>query len=147
MDKRRARSKPVRPGLGGPLAALLVGLVGLLVGGCTGLAPIRGAQASLGAPEPIVSVRPPPGVFYTNIRAPISLDFNQTTHGSRKGSATTYSIGIPFLWGGAARFAWGDASVDTAKAEGGIRDVHYTEYASFSILSVFTKFTVDVHGD
>jgi hypothetical protein len=132
------------------LALALAGALAEL-GGCTSLvargalSPIARTQA-LGYPDPVVSVRPPLGLLYTNTKAPLE-PAKGDVRSARTGEATTYSIGVPFLFGGAIRFAWGDSSVETARASGGISQLDYTEYRTMSIVGVFTKFTVYAHGD
>ena len=53
--------------------------------------------------------------------------------GSKKGMATSFQIGLPpmpfpGLYSGAHIFGWGDASVKTAAANGGIREVQHSDY-------------------
>jgi hypothetical protein len=135
--------------------ALVLLLAGFLPVGCAPflsvarqgpLAPF-GRAAALGRPEPKVAVRPPPGAIYTNTKAPLTLAFNETPLGNKEGTATTYSIGVPFFWGGSLRVAWGDGSMDAAKFDAGIETVHFAEYTRMSVLWIFTKFTVHAYGD
>jgi len=52
-------------------------------------------------------------------------------------------IRIPFI----GPFAWRDASIEAAAAEGGISTVHYADYDWLQVLTVFGQFTVIAHGD
>lgn len=109
--------------------------------------PVFRIRSSTGLPQPQVPVLPPQGVLYTNTKAPMSVHWNQTPVGGKEGTSVAYSVGVPFLFGGTLRIAWGDGSVETAQKNGGIEKVNYTEYTSMSILSVFTRTTVHAHGE
>jgi hypothetical protein len=109
--------------------------------------PLFRIRSSTGFPEPQAPVRPPLGVIYSNTRAPMSIAWDKTPVGGKEGQSAAYSVGVPILFGGSLRVAWGDGSIDTAQANGGLSKVNYTEYTSWSILSVFTKTTTHVYGE
>ncbi len=104
-------------------------------------------RSSTGFPQPLVSVRPPLGILYSDNKAPMSTAWNETPVGGKEGTSVSYSIGVPVLFGGSARVAWGDGSVESAQKNGGLSKVNYTEYTSWSILSVFTKTTTHAYGE
>ena len=93
---------------------------------------------------------PPPGIIYSHYKAP--LDIQPGTLGSKKGSASVHQIGLPplplpGLAAGLDLFSWGDASVKQAATNGGIRNVHQTEYDYRVILMIYREFTTEVYGD
>ena len=76
------------------------------------------------------------GAIYTDISAPISAT---TASGSKVGTATsTTYLG---LW------AEGDASIDTAKKNGGITTVSSVDAKVDSILGIVTTYTTTVRGN
>jgi hypothetical protein len=82
---------------------------------------------------------PPQGNVYMNISAPLDLDLNNTSLGSKEGEACTESI--------LGMVAWGDASTETAAANGGISKINYADYKYLNVLGVYHKLTVKVYGD
>ena len=95
-------------------------------------------------------VIPPPGVLYGDVRAPLAI--GPTHFGPRKGTATSSQIGLPPLpFAGLAQgldlFAWGDASLDAAAAEGGISKVEHTDYRLETYFFVYRRFTVEAYGE
>jgi len=97
-----------------------------------------------------VPVIPPPGLVYTRFRAPLALD--STGFGSKQGTAVSHQIGLPplpfpGLTLGLDLFAWGDASLTTAAASGGIQKVEHADYELMVVLFVYRRFTTEVYGD
>lgn len=90
-------------------------------------------------------VRMPPALIFSMHKAPLQHDFEATPRGSKQGEANTHYIGDPLF--GLPIFAWGDASVERAKAQGGLDAVHFADYEVFSILGIYREFTVRVYGD
>jgi hypothetical protein len=43
--------------------------------------------------------------------------------------------------------AWGDAGVHTAARKGGLTKVHHADYEYFTVLGVYTQFTIWVYGE
>ena len=84
-------------------------------------------------------VVPPTAVIYTDMKAPMDVDLNSTSPGSKSGSASTQNI--------LGLVSWGDASVEAAAADGGIGTVNHADYQFFNILGIYSKFTTVVHGD
>ncbi len=95
-------------------------------------------------------VAPPPGFLYTHYKAP--LDAGPGPTGTRRGTATHHQIGLPplpfpGLTSGIDLFSWGDASIKTAAANGGIRQVRQTDYEYTVVLLIYRRFVTEVHGD
>ena len=81
-------------------------------------------------------VVPPTGLVYTDIDAPMSIKGEAR---GRRGTASTASI--------LGLFAWGDGSVRTAAAKGGISDVKLVDYEFFNVLGIYQRYTTVVYGD
>lgn len=80
------------------------------------------------------------GCVYTNVTAPLDMNLNKTTFGSKTGEASSQSV----LW----LVAWGDASTKTAASNGNISVVNHmdTRLQSY-VFGLYTKTTVIVYGD
>jgi hypothetical protein len=81
-------------------------------------------------------VAPPRGIMYTNQSAPL---FNASETGVAKGEATAYNV--MFLVG------WGDCSIKTAAANGGITKIKNIDYELMNVFIFFQQFKVTVYGD
>jgi hypothetical protein len=103
------------------LAVLTLGLIGT---GCTYY---------------VAPVMPPPGLLYTNVKAPIDTDVQSNPVGPRMGSASTTSI--------LGLLSFGDASVETATRRGNLSTVNHLDYEFLNILFVYQKFTVNAYGE
>lgn len=76
-----------------------------------------------------------PGIIYMNVQGPLGPASGKET--PRRGEACAQV----FL----ALFAWGDASIETAKRNGGIREVATVDHSSFNLIG-FGSFCTIVHG-
>ena len=86
----------------------------------------------------VAPVVPPLGSIYSDIKAPIDIDMNQTAASPKSGEATTTSIfGL---------VSWGDASIQEAAKNGGITTIESVDYRYFNVLSVYQTFTTIAHG-
>lgn len=83
-------------------------------------------------------VVPPVAFVYTDVKAPLDVDANNTAVTGKKGTASTMNIlGI---------VATGDASIKAAAEDGGITRVEHADYEYFNVLFVFSKYTTIVYG-
>ncbi len=84
--------------------------------------------------------QPSVGVLYSDTKAPLQLDYDNTDLGKRKGRASAISIfGL---------FAFGDTSIQAAARDGNIRVVKHADYEFTNVFfGCFTKTTVFVYGD
>ena len=82
---------------------------------------------------------PDQGYFYTNFKAPLSLEYNKTKVGSKVGEAS--AINVLFLVG------VGDASVEEAAKRGGIKTIERVDYGYERVWFFFSKTTVYVYGE
>ena len=77
------------------------------------------------------------GVWYTDVKAPVTATSNSNS--TRVGSAEATSIlGV---------VATGDASIDAAAKSAGITKIHHVDEHSTSILGIFAKYKVYVYGE
>lgn len=94
-------------------------------------------------------VKPPLGGIYTEIKAPLTPNFGGTPTGPAtvKASKTgTRLLYIP-LYGPLVSIGWDKADIATIAREGGIQDVSYADYDFFSVLGIYSEFTVNVYGN
>ena len=81
---------------------------------------------------------PVAGGIYTEVKAPLSVGAN--AGGSAKvGTAMAKTI---LGW-----VATGDASIEAAMKNGGIRKIHHVDYHAKSILFFYGEFTTTVYGE
>jgi hypothetical protein len=92
-------------------------------------------------------VQPPGGALFTWVKAPLETDFSATPVGTKIGTSETRYLYIPNGNNLPLSFAWGDAAVKAAAADGGITTVHYADYEYLNILGVYNQLTVRVYGD
>jgi hypothetical protein len=80
------------------------------------------------------------GCVYTNVKLPMqAMLATEEVDTAKVGS----SEAIVVLW----LIALGDASVKKAMDNGGISKVHHVDTETFSILGIYTKYTVKVYGE
>jgi hypothetical protein len=77
------------------------------------------------------------GLLLTSVKGPITA----TGQGSGTKSGKSPAISILGL------VAFGDASIQSAKANGGIKTVSHVDYEALSILGAFSQYTTVVWGD
>jgi hypothetical protein len=76
---------------------------------------------------------------YTNTKAPMDIDYDETQLGSKTGKASTTTI--------LGLVAWGDASAAAAAADGGITTIRHADYEFLNVLFIYQSFTTVVRGD
>ena len=80
----------------------------------------------------------PVGGIYTEVSLPVDVTSNTGSY-SKVGKAECKSI--------LAMVAIGDASIEAAKKNGGITEVHHVDWHVENILGIIGKYTVTVYGD
>jgi len=115
---------------------LLVFAVLALAGLMCGCAGVRMVNA------PVV---PPVGWLYSDYSAPMEVNYQGSDLGTRKGSAKTQYILIPFPI--AFDIAWGDAAIQEAAEDGGITTVKGADYEFMQVIGLYAECTVHVYGD
>ena len=80
------------------------------------------------------------GCAFVNIKTPFDTDLDKTELGSKRGTASAYSL----LW----LVSWGDASYATAAKNGGIEVMkHADQEVQQVLLGIYTRWRVVVYGD
>ena len=82
---------------------------------------------------------PPPGLLFSQYKAPLDVDFDKTTLGTKEGKAESTSI--------LGLFAFGDCSTQTAAKNGQLTTINHADYEMMNVLGIFSKTTVIVYGD
>ncbi len=82
---------------------------------------------------------PPMGNAFSDIKAPLDVELDNTKVGSKTGEAFSESfLGL---------VAIGDSSLQAAAKEGKIKKVYHADYHYFNILGIYQKTTVIVNGE
>jgi hypothetical protein len=89
-------------------------------------------------------VRPPQGLLFTTITAPLSTNFKSTPVCTKRGVAETTYLRDPLFTG--LSFAWGEAGVKEAAMNGGLTAVEYADYEYMLAFGIFGKFRVIAYG-
>jgi hypothetical protein len=76
---------------------------------------------------------------YTNVEAPLDINYDETEPGSKTGRASASSI--------LGLVATGDASARAAARDGNITKIRHADYHYMSVLGLYTQFTTIVTGD
>lgn len=93
-----------------------------------------------------VPVKPPPGLLYTNFKAPLNTDVRGVELGPKRGMARTHYIREPYFTR-AELFSWGEASVQAAAESAGIERIRHIDYAFTSVIEIYAQFQVIVYGE
>ena len=84
-------------------------------------------------------VIPPVALIYSDVSAPIDTDMDAQPLGAKTGRASTKQV--------LSLFAWGDASIQAAAANGKITKINHADYHYTNYLGIYTKFTMIVTGN
>ena len=95
----------------------------------------------------IAPVQPPGGGLFTWVKAPLETNFSATPVGSKVGTSETRYLYVPNGYYVPLSFAWGDAAIEAAAADGLITKIHYADYEYLNILGVYNQVTIRVYGD
>jgi len=105
-----------------------------LLVGCVLAGMALGLTGCYGAP-----VMPPIGIFYSDIQAPLDVDYDQTALTNKTGEATSMSI--------LGLVALGDCSAEAAARDGGIKTITHADYKFHNLLGIIQTFTTVVQGN
>ena len=83
-------------------------------------------------------IMPPMGILYSEFRAPLDPNLEETELGNKSGTAETRSI--------LGLVTTGDCSIKAAAANGGLNTITYADYEYFNVLGVYQRFMVIVYG-
>ena len=96
-------------------------------------------QGCVSAPDaPFV---PSTGLLFTEIKAPLSLEYDHQKIIKTYGQATTTHVAYYIL-----SFAIGDASLNKAIKDGELKNAAYVDYEWFSVLGIYGKLKVNAYG-
>lgn len=90
-------------------------------------------------------VQPPQGALVTSCKFPITANFKETPTDGEVSTVSTFYVRDPIFTG--LDFAWDDASIQAATEKGDFDRVYYADGEIFTVLGIFGKFTVRVHGE
>ena len=96
-----------------------------------------------GCTSQMVEFAPPPGFLFTNYKAPLLIDYQETPVENQKGSASAQYFQEPFF---GLNFSWDDCSVKQASREGQITKVGTADYEFFSLLGIYARTSVHVYS-
>jgi len=82
---------------------------------------------------------PPMGWVFSQVSAPLDVDYNKTAVPAKQGTADAICI--------LGLFAFGDASTQAAAQAGGISTIDHADYQYLNVLGIFHKTTVIVYGN
>ena len=85
------------------------------------------------------STSPVVGVLVSDVHAPFDVGTGINKPSLRVGSGSVTSV--------LGLFAFGDASIRSAAASARIRQIHYVDYHTKSVLGILSTFTVHVYGE
>ena len=96
---------------------------------------------------PKTPLSPPPGFIYDHIQAPLDLNYHDDVIAKpgKVGESKTQYVSL-WILAPVLSFGWGDASVDSAAADGGIKEVQHVDYERKQILGVYSEFTIRAYG-
>lgn len=84
---------------------------------------------------------PSTGWFCTDIKAPLSTEYNHKKVVRTFGQASTTHVAYYIF-----SFAIGDASLNKAMKDGMLENAEYADYEWFSLLGIYGKLKVNVYG-
>jgi len=90
-------------------------------------------------------VIPPQGILFSQVTAPLSLDFDETPVCAKHGEATSRFFHEPLFT--QLEFAWDKALLADAARNGGLSKVYYADYTHTNILGIYSTFTVRAYGE
>ena len=87
-----------------------------------------------------------PGLLYTNTIRPHSTNFRNTSAGTKRCVLNEYKLKEP-VTGYDISAEWSTETIIAAAKEAGITNIAYTEMHTFSILGVYRRKRLIIHGD
>lgn len=119
----------------------------LALTGCLTVSGLKLPPNTRGEAEASVPVMPPGGLLYSNIKAPLTTDFDNTVLGSAKGKSSAVYFRIPFPFPLPLSFGFGDVSISEAMKDGGIQELRHADYSQLTVLGLFGYQEVIAYGE
>jgi hypothetical protein len=107
---------------------------------------MAGTLVGLGGGCYTAPFKPPQGVIFTQVKAPLMVNQKHTPVAQTSGRVESSCIRIPNPWVPLS-VAWDDCSIGKAAKAGGITNVYYADYEYFSVLGIYNRMTVTAYGD
>ena len=85
------------------------------------------------------STSPVSGALVSDVHAPLHVGTGINKQSLKVGTGSVSSV--------LGLFAFGDASIRSAAASAGIKQIHYVDYHTRSVLGIVATFTVYVYGE
>lgn len=92
-------------------------------------------------------VIPPQGLLFSSVKAPVSINFDNTPAGrqlSRVSQSSTYYFRDFIITG--MDFSWGSVGINEIARKGGLSRVYFADYEYLNILGIYAQFTINVYG-
>lgn len=92
-------------------------------------------------------VIPPQGLLFSSVKAPVSINFDNTPAGrqlSRVSQSSTYYFRDFIITG--MDFSWGSVGINEIARKGGLSQVYFADYEYLNILGIYAQFTINVYG-
>ena len=86
----------------------------------------------------VAPIKPPTGSVYTNIKAPLGVDYKSTPTQGKMGVSQSISI--------LGLVALGDASAHAAAEAGGLQRIEHADYEYKNVLGVYQRYRTIVYG-
>lgn len=96
---------------------------------------------------PRTPLSPPPGFIYDHVHAPLDVNYHSDVIAKpgKIGESKTQYVSL-WILAPVLSFGWGDASVETAAADGGIKEIQHVDYERKQILGIYSEFTIRAYG-
>ena len=82
-----------------------------------------------------------PGLIYTHTWQPLTDDMHRTAVGSASGAGDVKHLALCM-----ASVAWDSAAIGDIAKKQGLKELYFADLESFSILSIWNRYTVHVYG-
>ena len=96
------------------------------------------------------AVKPTAGALFTQVKAPLTTNFNGNPVGPGVKKFSRRNTYYFFSWPVASApldFAWDEVAIGRIAKEGGIHEVSYADYEFLNVLGIFATFTINVYGN
>ena len=87
----------------------------------------------------VAPVVPPIGMVFSDLKAPLDIDYDKTAVSGKQGvSESTSILGLVAL---------GDASASAAAEQGHIKIINHADYEYYNVLGVYQRYRTVVYGE
>lgn len=86
------------------------------------------------------------GCLYVHTFEPLTADMNRTAVGGVEKSGSLQVISFPTFMGNQRLVAWGKAAIGEVAKREAMSEVYFADVETFSVLSIWNKYTIHVYG-